>query len=207
MIDEVSNNEHMKRFALSFQMLIRHDYPLFLIMTSLYENISGLENEKNLTFLVRSPRIYVTSLNMNSIVSSYQQALGLSEDESLRYARMTKGYAFAFQLLGYLLFEGKESGESEKTILAKYDQYLEELVYRKVWTGLSAVEKQILSLFDDDATISVKAILDNLGMRKEYFSKYRERLIKKGIIISPSRGKLALALPRFRRFMDSRFDF
>ncbi len=39
-IDEVSNNKYMKQLALSFQMLVREDYPLFILATGLFENIS-----------------------------------------------------------------------------------------------------------------------------------------------------------------------
>lgn len=207
LIDEASNNEYMKRFALSFQILIRHDYPLFLVMTSLYENISGLENEQNMTFLIRAPRIYISSLNINSIAASYQETMGLSQAESFRYARMTKGYAFAFQLLGYLLFEGKKNNESERTILAKLDQYLEEFVYRKIWPSLTPVERAILYALPDESAVTVKTIMENAKMKKESFSKYRDRLIKKGVLVCPSRGKLAFALPRFRHFLDTRFDY
>ncbi len=39
-------------------------------------------------------------------------------------------------------------------------------------------------------------------MKKEYFSRYRERLIKKGILYSPAHGKLIFALPRFKEFIE-----
>ena len=56
-IDEVTNNQNMRIFASSFQIFIRHDLPLFLLMTGLYENINKLQNEDSLTFLYRAPKI------------------------------------------------------------------------------------------------------------------------------------------------------
>lgn len=46
-------------------------------------------------------------------------------------------------------------------------------------------------------------------MKKEYFSRYRDRLIKKGILVSPTRGKLMFNLPRFKEFIDAEtaYDF
>ncbi len=56
---------------------------------------------------------------------------------------LTKGYPFAFQVLGYLYWENREIKTIEE-ILAEYDQYLEEYVYDKIWSELSEQDKQIL---------------------------------------------------------------
>ena len=62
-IDEVTNNDYMKVFAGSFQIFVRQDLPVFLLATGLYENIDKLQNEKNLTFLFRAPKIQLKPLN------------------------------------------------------------------------------------------------------------------------------------------------
>lgn len=38
-IDEVTNNEYVKVFASSYQIFLRKDLPIYLLMTGLYENI------------------------------------------------------------------------------------------------------------------------------------------------------------------------
>ncbi len=38
-VDEVVNNEHVREFASSYQLLIRQKLPIYLLMTGLYENI------------------------------------------------------------------------------------------------------------------------------------------------------------------------
>jgi RNase adaptor protein for sRNA GlmZ degradation len=38
-IDEVVNNEYVQRFASLYQLWIRQNYPIFFLMTGLYENI------------------------------------------------------------------------------------------------------------------------------------------------------------------------
>ena len=63
-IDEVTNSESMHVFASAFQILIRRNLPIFLLMTGLYENIEDLQNEKNLTFLYRAPKITLAPLNL-----------------------------------------------------------------------------------------------------------------------------------------------
>ena len=68
-IDEVTNNEFMQVFAGSFQIFVRQDLSVFLLATGLYENIDELQNEKNLTFLYRAPKIQLKPLNNRAIMN------------------------------------------------------------------------------------------------------------------------------------------
>ena len=70
-VDEVSNTASMREFASSFQILIREEFPIFLLMAGLYENISDLKNEKNLTFLYRTPQYEMEPLNLTLIADRY----------------------------------------------------------------------------------------------------------------------------------------
>lgn len=201
LIDEASSSKEMKEFALTFQMLIRKEYSLFLIMTSLYENILSLENSKNLTFLIRTPKIYLSPLNISSIASSFETTLKVNHTKALEFAYFTKGYAFAFQLLGYLLFK-KEKKEIDDSLLSDFDSYLKEYVYLKVYDDLTSVEKTILNSLDKNDNNEIKEILEKTNLKKEYFSKYRDRLIKKGVLYSPSYGMLSFSLPRMKEFLE-----
>ena len=62
-VDEVTNSEYIRIFASSFQIFLRNDYPIFLLMTGLYENIYNLQNDKVLTFLYRAPKLILEPLN------------------------------------------------------------------------------------------------------------------------------------------------
>lgn len=125
---------------------------------------------------------------------------------ALSCARLTKGYAFAFQLLGYLIFE-KKTKDLRNDILLSFDQLLEEYVYNKIWSTLSEAEKSIVKVFNTNGIVDVSKILKATNMKKEYFSRYCERLLKKGILICPNRGKLIFALPRFNEFIDVATSF
>lgn len=45
-IDEVTNNPNVRRFAGIFQIMLRKDLPLYLLMTGLYDNLRALQNKK-----------------------------------------------------------------------------------------------------------------------------------------------------------------
>ena len=45
-IDEVTSTPAMREFASAFQIFLRQDLPIYLLMTGLYENVNDLQNEK-----------------------------------------------------------------------------------------------------------------------------------------------------------------
>ncbi len=202
-VDEVSSSLEMRRFALSFQILIRQGYELFFLGTGLFENVSELENSKNLTFLIRGFKMELSSLSLASIASSYMESLGVDRQKGAELAKATKGYAFAFQLLGYLLFRSGERSLSEN-ILLQYDEYLSSYVYEKIWSTCSENDKKFLLAIPSNDGVETKEVLARSHLSKDSFSTYRSRLLKKGIIASLGWGKLMLALPRFREFMDGK---
>lgn len=200
-VDEVSNNDYVKTFTQVFQLLIRKEYPIHLLMTGLYQNIYELQNDKDLTFLYRAPKINLEPLNLVAITNSYQELLNITKEEALVLAKETKGYAYAYQVLGHLVFDRKDP-KLDDHLYAKYDQYLEEYVYEKMYSELSSNDKKILKAFTNDGINSVDNLMLKSKMKKNIFSVYRDRLIKRGIIESPEYGKLYLKLPRFYEFLE-----
>jgi Cdc6-like AAA superfamily ATPase len=47
-VDEVVSTQNMRVFASTFQILMRQDLPIFLVMTGLYDNIRSLQDEETL---------------------------------------------------------------------------------------------------------------------------------------------------------------
>lgn len=205
-IDEVSNNEYVRRFAHSFQILIRQKYPIYLVMTGLYENIYNLQNEKTLTFLYRAPRITLEPLNIRAVASNYASVFDLDSDESMRMAKLTNGYPFAFQLLGYI--QWKHKGKSLDSLMPEYDQYLSEYVYDKIWHELSEKDKKVvLAICETEGFVKVRDLRDTLGMSSGLFSTYRDKLIRKGLVDISRYGYIGLLLPRFREYAIARNEY
>lgn len=134
-IDEVTNTPQMREFAAAFQIFLRQDLPVYLLMTGLYKNISALQNEKSLTFLYRAPKIHLGPLNIGTISEDYQSVLGLDDEKGLALAKLTKGYSFAFQVLGYFTWEHPDDPQ-ESQRLAR--QYLDDYAYEKICPSFRA---------------------------------------------------------------------
>ena len=202
-IDEVYNSPGMKYFAGTLQMLIRHDYPVFVIMTGLYENINRLQNEDNLTFLYRAPKIYLRALNTYRIADHYKAIPGISAEDAADLARLTKGYPFAFQVFGYFTYNN--SGDYKKS-LPQIKEYLSEYVYEKLWLELSEKEKNMSKLIALDGIKDVKTLRERFNSKSNEFSIYRDRLIKKGILDGSRRGYLDFTLPFFEEYISEHSD-
>lgn len=194
-IDEVLHDQNMRAFASEFQILIREDYPLYLLMTGLYENIDKIQNDPALTFLLRSPKITLEPLSTLQIINKYKEIFKIGDEKAKELAYITKGYAFAFQALGALYWEHKDTKSLEE-ILQLLDSMLDDFVYKKIWSTCSKRDRDILLAIDEDKT-SVKEICDKTKINNSSFSRYKERLVKKGLVISPEYGYLSLSLPRF----------
>ena len=202
-IDEASNTQQMRVFASSFQILLRQDLPVFLIMTGLYENIRSLQDEKNLTFLYRAPRINLGPLNMGRMTESYGRIFGLNQDQALDMARQTKGYSYAFQVLGYYTWKYRND---PTRIQAEYKQHLEEYVYEKIWQELSGEDRRVAWGVAMTPGGEVSAVRELLQMNSNSFTTYRTRLIRKGILNGDQYGVVRFELPLFDRFVIENYQ-
>ncbi|MBO4374728.1 MAG: AAA family ATPase [Lachnospiraceae bacterium] len=200
-IDEVSNSENMRRFASQFQLFVRKDYPIFLIMTGLYDNLYSIQNDPSLTFLLRTPKIRTEPLGLNRIARQYSSIFEISGNEAADLAMITKGYAFAFQALGMIYYEHR-NGSTLDEMINMLDDMLDDFVYKKIWSELSGRDRNIILSITEDR-MKVGDICKKNDMTSNNFSIYRDRLIKKGILTSPQHGYLSIALPRFREVVSS----
>lgn len=199
-VDEAANNPNVRVFASTFQIFMRQEYPVFLLMTGIYDNIHNLQNEKTLTFLYRAPKITLGALNLTSIRLQYAKIFGISMKEAGRMADLTMGYPFAFQVLGYLYWNSRDAKTLDE-VLPEYDRYLEEYVYGKIWSELSETDKQIVAVMAATGKTKVGEIREEVAMKPEKFSVYRERLKRKGVIDTSRYGAVTFALPRFDVFV------
>ena len=201
-IDEVSSTPEMRKFAGEYQVLIGRGMPVYLLMTGLFENINRLQNEKTLTFLYRAPKLWLKPLNVGIMTEKYMKIFGISEDHALQMARLTNGYPYAFQVLGY--FTWKHDGD-DAAAHSEYQLYLDEYVYDKIWSELSAKDQKILYGLAVNKSRRVGDVISELGMKENEINQYRTRLIRKGILNGDTRGILQFNLPGFDRYVREHF--
>lgn len=201
-IDEVTNNKNFRIFASVYQMFLIEKYPVYLIMTGLYKNIHSLQNEDNLTFLYRAPKYELTPLSVLAMANNYLETMEISTEEADEMARLTKGYSYAFQVMGYLKFENIEKSVAD--LLPEFDETMEEYSYEKIWSELTAREKEIVGVLVSSETgrMRVKDIKAGTGTNDQTFPTYRRRLSGSGVISVSDYGYCELALPRFKEIVS-----
>ena len=80
-------------------------------MAGLFDNISNLQNEKSLTFYIVLQKFFWNHFSIPAITTSYRSVFDISQSEAVEMAKLTKGYPFAFQILGYLKWETNDDLE------------------------------------------------------------------------------------------------
>lgn len=202
-IDEADSSEQVKFFVQAYQALIRQNYKILLLMTGLYENVSKLQDDESLTSLYRAPKIVLEPLNINAIASSYETHLGVGRDQALEFAKFTNGYAYAYQALGHLLYE-KEKKELTRDVVAEFDQYMADYVYDKIYSETSEREQKLLHSFKADSAVKTEELREENGFDSKTMGVYRDRLLKKGILLAPRYGYLKFAFPRFAEYLSAK---
>lgn len=201
-VDEVSNTQYMREFASGFQILIREDLPIYLLMAGLFENIRKLEDVDNLTFLYRSPKYEMEPLNLTLIAERYGKVFGISRDEAMDLAIVTRGYPFAYQALGKYLWESKDH-KMDESVIIKLDEALRHYVYEKIWAEMSEKDRMYMSVIVKKDRMTTAELLEISGQKKNEFSQYRVRLRDKGQINVTNRGIVSFCLPRFDVFVHN----
>ena len=212
-LDDVSATSQMREFAHTFQGLLRAKLPVHIIMTGLLSNYREVTNKaefKDCTFLTRAFQVNVESLYYSQIAVSYLNVFDIDEKEAIRLAKMTKGYAFAYQVLGWLYFE-QHFNHKVKNLEFEYTSELIKYCYSKIWSELSDREIEItialVELNADNQKVKREDVIKKLSNGKPIssasFNIYRERLIGKGIITASMNrdGYYTIELPQFGEFV------
>lgn len=206
-IDDVTNSSQIRKFAQLKGEANANDILFDVIMTGLPEVVNEITSNKELTFLLRSDKINLQPLDRLEIAKSYRKLLNITDQKLVRrLVKITKGYAYAFQLLGKLLFDRQPI--SENTIKEIEQPYFEKLVsdsYIKIFEELTENEKRYL--INVNNCLKAKEIAELWHTSLPNVSQYKRILIKKGIISQNSiYGKVNFELPLFAEYLNAVCD-
>lgn len=199
-IDEVNNTEEMRKFANFYQSMVGAGYDVFLLMTGLKKNIDVLIESSAASFLSRTPKITLGPLDLVDIAHEYRRVFKLEDETPERLARLTNGYAFAYQVIGYFFFESI-SKTIDDTFLSSVDEYLRKNAYDVIWNELTRKEKELCIALNRSINKTADEVMTITGMKESNYQNYRAGLIGKGILEANAYGKIDFALPRFGEFI------
>ena len=136
------------------------------------------------------------------MTTSYRTVFEIPPKEAAQMAKLTKGYPFAFQILGYLKWEHRVSLDM---LLPEFDKALASYAYEKIWSELSDLDHKIVYVIASgyEKTIEIRT---QLSISPQLLNTYRKRLMERGIVDGSVHGVLTLALPRFDAYIDTYCD-
>ena len=91
-----------------------------------------------------------------------------------------------------------------RTGIREAERRLGRLVLAPIWKNLSDTDRRfLLAMARDDGTSLLSDIADRLGVKANYTSVYRRRLIKAGMISPAGRGCVEFTHPAARQWLRS----
>ena len=199
-IDEVNKTKDFMEFVNFYQSMLGKGFKIYLLMTGLKENVEAIINDRAATFLSRAPKIELEPLSLPNIALEYKEIFEIDNDLSIEMAKLTNGYAFAYQVLGYIFYEKKYNTINE-SLIKEYDSYLWKNGYNKFWNELTKKEKDFVISMSLTKYNSKEEILNQNLISESNYSQYRKRLLEKGIITVSGFNNLSFVLPRFKEFI------
>ena len=196
-VDEVTNSRDIRAFAGAYQLFLREQLPVFLLMSGLPHQIDRLRNADGMTFLERASRTVLNPLNFTPMVIRFTETLRVSQEAATRLAKASRGYPFAFQVIGYFCWEYPD--QPEKALDYSRD-YLYEFAYHRIWSELSPKDREVLYAVARSKNGEISRIREILEYTSNQFNPYRDRLIKAGVLSAPKSGVVEFALPWFDLF-------
>jgi len=209
-IDEVHSTSEMREFVSTYQLLIRENYDIVLLMAGLPHYVDAILNDKILTFLKRANHIFLSFIEPFIFKLEYERIFKVAGraflEEALDIAYIsTGGYPYLYQLIGYFLWRMDENEIDVQTVKIAVEQskgMLFQNVYSIIFSELSRVEQDFLQAMRLEGLISeVQKIRERMGKNPSYVNSYREKLTKKGLIQSVSHGVIRFSLPFFGEYL------
>lgn len=211
LIDEAQvKTSELREFAVTYQHLMMEDMDVAVLMAGLPSAVQDVLNDEVLTFLRRSQRVQLESIEVDIVANAYENAFEKAErtfehGALQRAAEASKGYPYLIQLIGFYLWEGARSLLKKKDVDQALTQSKVELfknVHDLIYRSLSDKDKEFLMAMTQDKGESATVdIAKRLGAERGYVSRYRQRLIDAGLVQSSDWGKLVFSPPYMRDYL------
>ncbi len=207
-IDDIAKTEAMTEFCSVYAKLLRNTldneieapWPVYLICSGVYQNFYELGEVPNLTFFKRAAELKTEPFPMPAMAIKYEDMAQMDEEKAILYAKMTKGFAYAYQVFGSAYFEYKDKGEEYVQKIAKSELFSQ--CYEKIWKELPEGEREILRIVSTGPK-KRKEVLEQLKGKGSY-QVNSTALKKMGLLVdsSESYGVAEITLPFFGEYIQ-----
>lgn len=212
-VDEVhdGNREELRQLGALTQLLVRENRHFALLLAGLPHAISSLLSDDPLTFLRRAERVTLGAVSLADVKKALAEPINEAghtiSDDALDYAAApTEGYPFMIQLVGHRIWKRATGDEIDLAAaqagVRDAKKRLGTLVHEPALDDLSDVDKTFLiHMAADDGPSKTSDIAERMGVKKNYLSMYRKRLIDANMIQPVGYGLVDYKLPSMREYL------
>lgn len=211
-IDEVQDApiDDMRVIASAVQLLIGEKVDIALAFAGSPAGVMDLTNSKALTFSCRALPEDLAPINQVEVALSMGDsfiATGLTIEDDLlsRAAKVTKGYAYLVQLVGYSIWQRANLHRAKSAIMSERDVIegitlaearFHDVVHEPAISvlGLNDI-KYLLAMCEDKQQFKSSEIAKRMGKKTNEVSSIRAKLLQREVIQAPQRGYVQFAVP------------
>ena len=213
-VDEVSTKYDELRILVNcFQHFVREKRDVALLLAGLPGQVSMLLRDDKVSFLRRAFQHAMDSIEITEVIYAMKETIEAGgrtiETAALhRAAEAAGGFAFLIQLIGYHIWRVHPQARQirmddveEGIILAAHD--MDHMIFDAVAKEITPKENAYLYAMLEDSEVSrVSDLIQRLKMSQNSAAQLRRSLIERGVIEERGRGRVALAIPFFREYLE-----
>ena len=217
LIDESQkHSKGMRTLIATYQHLISEEFDVHLVMAGLPNVISDILNDDVLTFLRRANQVILDNVDLSLVKHDYEETFldkyNVPDEILSKAARITQGYPYLIQLVGFYLWEFLISDTPPEQLLDKVVLQTKAMMFSNVhkllYRELSSGDKEFVNAMAVDLDSSKFAdIISRTRRTKNHLSSYRLRLIDYGYIKAVGHGEVAFCLPFTKEFLEQEMEF
>ena len=205
----------MKGLAQVYQHFVTEGRKVALLMAGLPQAVSALFGDDDVSFLRRARkhvlgRIPDGEIRDALLLTVNEGGRSISAEALDEAVGVIDGFPYMMQLVGYRMWA--ENPRSEQIALADARHGIElakremiEGILEYTYRELSDGDKRFLAaMLPDSQDSSLAAISRRMGVKSNYASQYKRRLLAQGVVGEYSKGYVRFDMPVFRDYLEQR---
>ena len=216
-VDEVRTDlDEMVQLAATYQHFVQEDRKVALVMAGLPHQVFALMNDTSVSFLRRSRLHRLGRIGDADIESAMRKTIldaegGIDEDALAACVEASDGFPYMMQLVGYWSWDSAREGhlalEHARRGIRIAHQEMRAGVYDATYRELSKGDLRFLAaMLPDDGESRLADISSRMGVKSNYATKYKSRLLDRGVIGDRGGGSLGFDLPGFKDYLKERAE-
>lgn len=217
-VDEVKVTiEEMKKLVRVYQHFVTENRKVALLMAGLPHNVSQLLRDDDISFLRRSRRHTLGRISDAEIRDAFRltvEEAGKGVDSSALEAAVgaIDGFPYMMQLVGYYAWAESRNndviGENDaRHGIKQAKKDMVEGVLEYTYLDLSSGDKRFLkAMLSVEKDVPLARIAQEMGVKSNYASQYKRRLLEQGIIGERYKGYVHFDMPVFKEYFAKRLS-